>query len=580
MQKKRKFITLLARGLYVIWSFLLISILFIIIERVYSYAEYVAVQKAETSVNKDLAYRNWVASHGGVYVPIDKRTQPNKYLTQIKDRDFTAVGKNFTLMNPAYTLSQMMRDYSKLYGIKTHITSSKTLNPANKPDSWETLALNRVEQTRKNYKELSYINSKEYLRLMKPLITTKICLKCHAFQGYKIGDIRGGVSISIPMSELYNKAFKDSLYILTLFLVIWLVGILSISIFSKKLYKYIDEKELLYEEYIYGLVGVVEKRDTYTAGHSSRVAKYAEMIAQEMGYSEYDCHILHRAGMLHDIGKVAIPDSVFLKPSKLTDGEYKLIQEHVEMSYEMLKNISIFDEIKEIVRDHHEHFDGGGYPRGLIGDDTPMLAQILTLADSFDAMTTDRIYKGRKSVKEALLEIAKLSSKQFNPKIVQVALLILKDIVIDHTKHQNPETLLEKERFSYFYKDALTDVYNEEALRLDIKNIVEEKFVVWLSLKNFHSYNKKNGWSAGNIVLQELSNILKSKCKDPLHIYRFYGDNFLILLNKAEVFEVLKESIDDVLKKKEVMYELKISVSRVTKNRDLESLEDVLKKLF
>jgi len=580
MQTKRKFITVLMKTLYIIWSLLLLSILSIIVEKIYSYAEYVAVQKAETSVNKDIAYRRWVASHGGVYVPVDKRTQPNKYLSQIKDRDFRAIGKDFTLMNPAYTLSQMMHDYSKLYGVKTHITSNKTLNPANKPDSWETLALNKIDQTRKIYKELSYIGDKEYLRLMKPLITTKTCLKCHAFQGYKIGDIRGGVSISIPMVSLYDDAFKNSLYVFALFVIIWLVGMFSISLFAKKIYKYIDEKELLYEEYIYGLVGVVEKRDTYTAGHSSRVAHYAEMIAQKMGYSEYDCHILHRAGMLHDIGKVAIPDSVFLKPSKLTDEEYSLIQEHVEMSYEMLKNISIFDEIKEIVRDHHEHYDGSGYPRGLIGEDTPMLAQVLTLADSFDAMTTDRIYKGRKSVKEALLEIAKLSGKQFNPKIVQTALSVLKDIVVDDSKNQDPQTLLEKERFSYFYKDVLTDVYNEEYLRRNLKNLNRYDFIAWLSLKDFHAYNKKNGWSAGDILLQELSSVIKSNCRDSLQVYRFYGDNFLALLNTQEEFESLKKHIDSILSKEKVAYELKISRSQDLKKENIVSVEDVLKKLF
>jgi len=580
MQTKRNFINLLARTLYVIWSLLLLSIFSIIVERVYAYAEYIAVQKAETSVNKDIAYRQWVASHGGVYVPVDKRTQPNKYLTNIKNRDFRAIGKEFTLMNPAYTLSQMMHDYSKLYGVKTHITSTKTLNPANKPDSWETLALNKIDQTRKNYKELAYIDDKEYLRLMSPLVTTKICLKCHAFQGYKIGDIRGGVSVSIPMLKLYSKAFQDSLYIFALFVIIWLVGMFSISMFSKKLHKYIDEKELLYEEYIYGLVSVVEKRDTYTAGHSSLVAEYAEMIAEQMGYSEYDCHMLHRAGMLHDIGKVAIPDSVFLKPTKLTDAEYKLIQEHVVMSYDMLKNISIFDEIKEIVRNHHEHYDGSGYPRGLIGEDTPMLAQILTLADSFDAMTTDRIYKGRKSVKEALLEITKFSGKQFNPKIVQVALSVLKDIVIDDLKNQNPQTLLEKERFSYFYKDALTDVYNEEYLRRNIQKIVECNVVAWLSLKEFHTFNKKNGWSAGDKILKELSSVIKNNCRDSLQVYRFYGDNFLALLNTQEEFEVLKGHLDTVLSKENIAYELKMSSAKNLKEKNIVGIEDVLKKLF
>jgi putative nucleotidyltransferase with HDIG domain/diguanylate cyclase (GGDEF)-like protein len=354
----------------------------------------------------------------------------------------------------------------------------------------------------------------------------------------------------------------------------------SISLFSKKVYKYIDEKELLYEEYIYGLVRVVEKRDTYTAGHSERVAKYAEMIAESMGYSEKDCHIIHRAGMLHDIGKVAIPDSIFLKPTRLNEDEYKMIQEHVSMSYEMLKNISIFDEIREIVRDHHEHYDGSGYPRGLIGEDTPMLAQILTLADSFDAMTTDRIYKGRKSVKEALAEIALLSGKQFNPKVVQAALSVLRGSIIDQTYHQHPKTLLERERFSYFYKDALTDVFNEEYLRSDIDSVRTSPIVAWLSLHNFHLFNKKNGWSAGDELLKKLTSALKIKHRNSLKIYRFYGDNFLILLENSDEVGEIRDAIETLLGSTNIEYELKVNYDIAQEKESIERFEDVLKKLF
>jgi len=580
MKSNRKFIAVMTTGLYIIWTLLLVSILSIIIERTYTYAKYIAKQEAITSVNKDIAYRKWVASHGGVYVPVDKRTQPNKYLTNVKDRDFKAINKEFTLMNPAYTLSQMMKDYSKLYGVKTKITSNKLLNPANKADMWETLALNKIEQTHKNYIQLNDINDEEYLRLMSPLVTTISCLKCHAFQGYQVGDIRGGVSVSIPMKPLYDDAFRSSMLVISLFFLIWLAGVVSIAFFTNKIYKYLDEKEILYEEYIYGLVSVVEKRDTYTAGHSTRVADYAEQIAQEMGYSEYDCHILHRAGMLHDIGKVAIPDSVFLKPTKLSNREYSLIKEHVDISYDMLKNISIFDDIKEIVRDHHEHYDGSGYPRGLIGEDTPMLAQILTLADSFDAMTTDRIYKGRKTVNEALHELVSLSGKQFNPTIVKAALICLKDVIIDYTKHQNPTTLLEKERFSYFYKDLLTDVYNETYLRSDIHNIGECNFAIRISICNFHNYNKEHGWSKGDDLLKKIATSIMNSCKNNNRIYRFYGDNFFVLLDDRYEIDKLKSNINKVVENNNLECKINIAELKNIDIQSIENLEDAIKKLF
>ena len=580
MHKKRKYLFFLTRGLYISWTLLLLFVFAIIVERTYTYAKYIAIQEAKTSVNKDLAYRTWVASHGGVYVPVDKRTQPNPYLSRIKDRDFTVHGIKYTLMNGAYTLSQMMHDYTKLYGVKTHVTSKKLLNPKNKPDEWETLALNKIERSRKQYYELSDIGDEAYMRLMNPLVTKKSCLKCHAFQGYKVGDIRGGVSVAIPMTPLYKDAFKSSLLVGGLFLIIWLAGIAIIHYFIKKTYRYIDEQEEMYEQYIYGLVSIVEKRDTYTAGHSTRVANYAERIAQAMGISQEKIHILHRAGMLHDIGKIAIPDSVFLKPSKLTQEEYKLIQEHVIMSYEILSKISLFDDIKEIVRDHHEHYDGSGYPRGLRGDETPLLAQILTLADSFDAMTTDRIYKGRKSVQEALDEIERLSGKQFNPEIVQVALQALKDVKIEDIHHQKPQNMLERERFSYFYKDALTGLYNETSLLKDIHIVQNYKHVVWISLKDFHNFNKNHGWNAGDELLINIANILKKTFSKESMLYRFYGDNFLIFTNDAQEIEQMREALQALFQDKEVTIDIKLNTIEITQDLHIENLRDILQKLF
>jgi len=580
MQSKRKYLSSLTKLLYVSWTLLLLFILAIISERTYTYAKYIAVQEAKTSVNKDLAYRSWVASHGGVYVPVDERTRPNPYLSHIKDRDFSAMGKQYTLMNGAYTLSQMMHDYSKLYGVQTHITSKKLLNPNNKPDEWETLALNKIERSRKQYYELGKIDGKEYMRLMNPLVTKKSCLKCHAFQGYKVGDIRGGVSVSIPMQPLYEDALQSSLLVAGLFFIIWLTGIVIIRYFIQKIDKYINKQEEMYEQYIYGLVNIVEKRDTYTAGHSQRVADYAERIAREMGIYEEEIHVLHRAGMLHDIGKIAIPDSVFLKPSKLTQDEYNLIQEHVTMSFEILKKISLFDDIKEVVRDHHEHYDGSGYPRGLRGDKTPLLAQILTLADSFDAMTTDRIYKGRKSVKEALQEIQRLSGRQFNPEVVQAALEALKDVHIEETHHQKPQNLLELERFSYFYKDPLTTLYNETSLLKDIHILQNYKHVVWLSLKGFHNFNKLHGWDKGDELLIDIANILKSTFPKESMLYRFYGDNFLIFSNSLDAIEQMRKEMHTFLKDKNIALDIRVNTKEMKKDLHIRNLRDVLEKLF
>ena len=126
LQKKNR-IHFITKILYITWSLLLALILVLMFYHNYKDANHIAKESAMTSVNKDLAFRSWVASHGGVYVPVTSTTQPNPYLAHIKDRDFFVNNRHYTLMNPAYTLSQMMKDYTKLYGVKTHITSRNLL---------------------------------------------------------------------------------------------------------------------------------------------------------------------------------------------------------------------------------------------------------------------------------------------------------------------------------------------------------------------------------------------------------------------------------------------------------------------
>lgn len=170
-------------------------------------------------------------------------------------------------------------------------------------------ALKKVIQSEKLYYEFQ---DNGYLRYMIPFKVERSCLKCHAFQGYRIGDIRGAISVTINTKSIMNKyVLLDKSYIMELIL-LWLGGVFLVLIWYKKLKKSILDKMKIYEEVIYGLVGLVEQRDTYTAGHSKRVAKYSVMIAKEMGYSKDILDLIYKAGMLHDIGKIVTPDSILL----------------------------------------------------------------------------------------------------------------------------------------------------------------------------------------------------------------------------------------------------------------------------
>lgn len=169
----------------------------------------------------------------------------------------------------------------------------------------------------------------------------------------------------------------------------------------------------------------VDARDIYTRGHSDRVSYYARRIALAMGKSPDYCERVRVAGLFHDIGKIAVPDGILLKPTRLTSEEFDLIKAHPAKGAEMLACVSAFQEIAPIVRAHHERWDGTGYPDGLAGDSIPEEARMITIADSFDAMTSTRHYRTALPLDHAKQELRKGAGTQFDPQMVPVFLSLL-----------------------------------------------------------------------------------------------------------------------------------------------------------
>ena len=343
---------------------------------------------------------------------------------------------------------------------------------------------------------------------------------------------------------------------------------------TRHLEKLQQQKIENYNETLFGLVDLIEKRDTYTAGHSQRVAKYSQLIAQEMHYSDEECELIYRAAILHDLGKISTPDAVLLNPNKLNALEYKLIQEHVIVGYELLEKITMFQDIAKIIVAHHERYDGSGYPHGLKNQEILPLARIMALADTFDAMTTNRIYKKGKSKEESLKEITELREKSFDPDVVDAALKALKNVQIDPNINQLPKTELEKERFAYFFKDSVVDVYNENYFELLLHDNLlykEYHYIYIIKLYNLGKYNKKYGWQEGNAILKKMAKILV-KLFDSHQISRVFGDSF-IFLSKERLVEDMKTvefSKDDLL---EHSFE-EISLDKI----DITSLDDLQKR--
>lgn len=170
---------------------------------------------------------------------------------------------------------------------------------------------------------------------------------------------------------------------------------------------------------IQSLVRVVEAKDSYTKGHSERVAGYATDIAREMNFSRDKIELIREAGMLHDVGKLGIQDSILNKKDPLTEEEWEIIRQHPIIGEDILRPVTISQEILSIVRAHHERYDGKGYPDKLQKDEINIFAQILSVADSYDAMTSERAYRASLDQPQALEELRKNSGGQFNPMIVE-----------------------------------------------------------------------------------------------------------------------------------------------------------------
>lgn len=290
-----------------------------------------------------------------------------------------------------------------------------------------------------------------------------------------------------------------------------------------------------YKEMVFALNKAIEARDPYTAGHNSRVSEYATLIAKQMGLSDKDIEDLQKAGELHDIGKIETPDSILLKPGKLNGFEYDIIKMHPKKGYEILSKMTFLKDVSEIILYHHERYDGSGYPFGLKKEKIPLLSQILSIADTFDAMTTNRIYKPAKNKSDALKEIESLSGIWFDKNLVDHTLKALKDIDIKDSAvfEQTPKDPLLDARFAYFFKDHLTECYNVDYLKhlYIIEDIYNFDYIYTFAINNFTNFNKNHSWEKGDELLIEISKALQENSKTS-KVFRVKGDDFIIISKK------------------------------------------------
>jgi HD-GYP domain-containing protein (c-di-GMP phosphodiesterase class II) len=204
-------------------------------------------------------------------------------------------------------------------------------------------------------------------------------------------------------------------------------------------------------ELILALSKALDSRDTYTSNHSQNAAWYGSEIAKKMKLPEHMIETVYKGGLLHDIGKIGIPENILLKPGPLTEEEYSIIKRHPIIGYNMIKHVSNFKDsgVFDIVLYHHERYDGKGYPKGLSGEDIPLVARIMAIADTFDAMTSKRVYRQEIDLENTLKEIKNNRGKQFDPELTDVFLSLFEDekekshpIINDKQEDQDNKSLV------------------------------------------------------------------------------------------------------------------------------------------
>ncbi len=231
--------------------------------------------------------------------------------------------------------------------------------------------------------------------------------------------------------------FKVYSFFVMMMAIAWLTWYITATIQNLRFEK--QEKELLYirnqirmsNETILSIANAVEARDTQTGRHSLRVAVYSMLIAAELGFDSEELENIRQIGLLHDIGKIGVPDSILNKPSKLTEEEYNIMKTHVDIGGEILKDFTQIKNVADGAKYHHERYDGKGYTCGLKGEEIPLTARIIGLADAFDAMTSNRVYRRAMSMSHVIEELKKGRGSQFDPALVDILLELINSGRID-----------------------------------------------------------------------------------------------------------------------------------------------------
>jgi HD-GYP domain-containing protein (c-di-GMP phosphodiesterase class II) len=222
------------------------------------------------------------------------------------------------------------------------------------------------------------------------------------------------------------SGFKLLMVLFALWDVAFFVDI-TLQLKLRKLVAQSEHDKTIIEQSMTAFMGFIDAKDPSTNGHSIRVARYSREMAKRLGFSNEECDRVYYIGLMHDCGKIGIPDSILKKPDKLTEEEFEIIKTHTTQGGKILGNFNSIPGIKEGALYHHERYDGGGYPDGLKGEDIPLIARIICVADSFDTMNSKRYYKEKYYRDDIIAEMITNRGTQFDPELVDIFLGMIND---------------------------------------------------------------------------------------------------------------------------------------------------------
>ena len=307
------------------------------------------------------------------------------------------------------------------------------------------------------------------------------------------------------------------------------------------------------------IANTIDAKDEYTRGHSRRVAEYAAAIARELGYDDKQVSDIRFIGLLHDIGKIGVPDSVLNKPGRLSDEEYRLMKDHTVIGAEILKDISMVMDLNTGAKYHHEHYDGTGYPEGLKGEEIPAVARMIGVADAYDAMSSNRVYRKHLEPEKVMQELKKGCGKQFDPEACNAIIRLIEEKrlpVIDmedsHEVKQASQILsrvidkAEELAVEDLHLDELTGTFR----RAQGKYVIQEQINTYgkgsifiVDLDGFRKVNETEGFMVGDMYLKAVADQLRELSAN-IYVARFGADEFIAYLPDTETAEDA-ESIAD-----------------------------------